>query len=90
MMVAGKTNWDFQNACKPLFDQRTIEAQALGKQIKSTGFGKDVLNFNCTLDCEKMVCAGYSMGGWTAILACVGDQDVFKCSMSFDPSHFQH
>lgn len=37
-----------------------------------------------------MIVAGYSLGGWTSILATVGDQDIFKCSLSFDPSHLSH
>jgi hypothetical protein len=37
-----------------------------------------------------MTVAGYSLGGWTSILAASGTQDVFKCSLSFDPSHMSH
>jgi len=40
---------------------------ALGDQIMSEGFAKEVLNFNCSLDTDKMTVAGYSMGAWTAL-----------------------
>lgn len=30
------------------------------------------------------------MGGWTSILAACGDQDIFKASLSHDPSHVHY
>lgn len=63
----GSPSDDFNEGLRTKFDQRKIEVHALGDQIMSDGFAKEVLNFNCSLDTDKMTVAGYSMGAWTAL-----------------------
>lgn len=69
----GTANMDWHNLWRPMFEHRVKECHELGKEIKDKGFSMRELTFNIDIDCEKMIIAGHSYGGWTSILAASGD-----------------
>lgn len=50
----------------------------------------NVLTFDVNIDSDKMIIGGHSFGGWTAILAAEGQQDIFKVCLAFDPFHIPY
>lgn len=45
------------------------------------------MDFKCTIDVEKFIINGQSMGGITALKCAMGNQDTFKGVVSLDPAH---
>ena len=50
------------------------------------GLGSDKL----ILDTERLFISGQSMGGWTSIASCAGNQNIFSVSLSHDAAFYQN
>lgn len=59
--------------------------KALGAEIKAGINKKLAFNDSIAIEGDKLVIAGHSMGGWTAIFTSEGDQDLFKVCLAHDP-----
>ena len=63
---------------------------ALGNEIKDINFlsrlGLSVGQTN--FDVDRLFISGQSMGGWTSIISCCGDQDIYKVSLTHDAAFF--
>lgn len=74
------------------YQKRVSQCHAIGEEIKDKGFmdklglGSDKL----ILDTERLFISGQSMGGWTSIASCAGNQNVFSVSLSHDASFYQN
>jgi len=77
---------DISNDQKKRYEQRLTEVKAIGREIKENGFLSSLgLNGGTpTLDSDRLIISGQSMGGWTSILATCGDQDIFKVCLTHD------
>ena len=71
------------------YKKRLEDMHALGNQIKGGDFlskiGLEATNF----DVDRLFISGQSMGGWTSIISCCGDQDIYKVSLTHDAAFFQ-
>jgi hypothetical protein len=73
------------------FDTKRIpQCHAIGTEIKEKGF-LDKLGLGMgspILDVDRLFIGGQSMGGWTSILACAGNQNIFSVCLSHDASFY--
>jgi len=63
---------------------------AVGREIKEDGF-LSRLGFSGgspNLDVDRLFISGQSLGGWTSIISCCGDQDIYKVSLTHDAAYF--
>ena len=58
--------------------------------MRGNRFLQKKLAMNGRLDFDKMFIAGQGLGGWTSILASLGNLKYFKASLSLDPDHLSY
>ena len=82
--------WDyFKDNC---FKKRVAEINKMGEELHQEGFSHKVLGFpsQTVFDTSKCFIGGQSFGGWTAVMASLGDQPYFKACLAHDPAHAPH
>jgi dienelactone hydrolase len=72
------------------YAKRKGDAHAVGLEIKESDFLNKIglADRTPSFDSDRLFISGQSMGGWTSIISCCGDQDIFKVSLTHDAAFF--